>query len=84
MSGGIKDCSHYLKLICEYVDSELSEELSGDFMEHIQSCEKCRKMFRSYCMTITLSRKTKVVHTVSTEQMERLCAVICSRMGYKK
>ena len=84
MKAGIKNCNHYLKLLCEYVDSELSEDLHDDFKSHVESCEKCWKMFRTYNITVTLSRKTRDIQTVSTEQVERLCTIISSCMCAKK
>jgi hypothetical protein len=84
MKDRVKNCSHYLKLLDEYVDSELSEELHGDFKSHIESCEKCWKIFRTYNITVTLSKKTRDIHTISTEQVERLCSIISSRMCLKK
>jgi hypothetical protein len=84
MKAGIKTCNHYMKLLCEYVDSELSEDLHGDFKNHIESCEKCWKTFRTYNITVTLSKKTRDIHTVSAEQIERLCLIISSRICKKK
>ncbi len=84
MKDGIKKCDHYLKLLCEYVDSELSEDLQDEFKKHIESCETCWKMFRTYNITVTLSRKTKVIHTISTEQVERLCTIVSSCLNCKK
>jgi anti-sigma factor RsiW len=84
MTTGMKKCNHYQKLLCEYVDSELSEDLHDDFKSHIESCETCWKMFRTYNITVTLSKKTRDIHVVSTEQVERLCTIISSRMCVKK
>jgi hypothetical protein len=84
MKAGMKKCNHYLKLLGEYVDSELSEDLHSDFKSHIESCETCWKMFRTYNITVTLSKKTRDIQIVSTEQVERLCTIISSRMCLKK
>ncbi len=84
MKDGMKKCDRYLKLLCEYVDSELSEDLHGEFKSHVESCETCWKMFRTYNLTVTLSRKTRDIHTVTSEQVERLCTIISSRMCSKK
>jgi len=77
-------CRDYIKLFDDYVDKELSEEIQQDFKEHIQSCRKCWSLFRTYNLTVTLSRKTRHSCMISTDQIQSLCSILCTKLTQKE
>ncbi len=70
------NCKLCSALFQEFLENSLSEELIVEVQEHIRTCSKCRVSFRTYTVTVTLSRKVDPPCSVSPETLDRLRKVI--------
>jgi hypothetical protein len=83
MKKRLRECGDYIGLLRDYIDSELPEEMQKDFKRHIEECDRCWMMFRTYNLTVTLSKKAGRIRKISKEQHDRLCSLISSRLCSK-
>ncbi|HDP25873.1 MAG TPA: hypothetical protein ENN34_10580 [Deltaproteobacteria bacterium] len=74
------NCMLCSKLFQEYLDNTLSEELIHELNLHMEHCSRCRVFFRTYSLTVTLSRKVEQPCCPSEETMERLTALLCDKL----
>jgi predicted anti-sigma-YlaC factor YlaD len=70
------NCKLCSALFQEFLENSLSEELIVEVQEHIRTCSKCKVSFRTYTVTVTLSRKVDPPCCVSPETLDRLRKVI--------
>lgn len=74
------NCRICSKLLQEYLDNTISEELIDDLRNHLNNCERCRIFFRTYSLTITLSRQVETPCCVSPEKIRHLTSLLCERL----
>ncbi len=76
----IDECRKFVALISAYIDGELDAELSVEFHQHLEQCEKARVLVRTFERTIVLHRSS-APRTVPPELHRRLLAAIeeCKR-----
>ena len=74
------NCKICSALFQEYLDKTLSEELIYELENHLKICEQCNVFFKTYCLTVTLSRKIETPCCVSTEMMQRLTTLLHERL----
>ncbi|MBN2297312.1 MAG: zf-HC2 domain-containing protein [Deltaproteobacteria bacterium] len=77
------NCRICSKLLQEYLENTISEELINDLNRHLQDCERCRIFFKTYSLTITLSRKVETPCCVSPEKIEHLTSLLYERLFSK-
>ena len=78
------NCKICSKLLAEYLDNNISEELMNDLNNHFKECERCRIFFRTYSLTVTLSRKVETPCCVSPEKIQRLTSLLYERLFQNK
>ncbi len=66
------NCKHCTELLQEYLDESLPSELSEKICSHIENCACCRTQFKTYSLTIKLSRDSHVPRQVTHEMQARL------------
>jgi len=52
------NCKEVVKSVHEYLDGELTQEITAQFEKHLQECQPCQKFLQSYRKTIQLLKKT--------------------------
>lgn len=77
------NCKHYLALLNEFVDCTLSPEDQDEIRAHMDSCPRCRVFFKTYSLTITLSRRAESSCCISEDQIDRLRTLLVSRLCKK-
>ena len=85
-------CREFEKLILDYIEKELEGEKRKEFIQHMEKCEKCRKMVEDFNYIIEMSRKIEVpplpadfsIHIPETREVRKLVllpkvafAVVC-------
>ncbi|MCK4524669.1 zf-HC2 domain-containing protein [candidate division WOR-3 bacterium] len=43
----MKECKHFKKLLCDYLDGELSKEQCAEFEKHIDNCTNCDEIINN-------------------------------------
>ncbi len=74
------NCKLCSALFQEYLENTLSEDLINELNNHMNHCERCGIFFRTYSLTVTLSRQVETPSCVSTEKIQRLTALLCERL----
>ena len=72
--------NYYLALLNEFVDCTLPQDLQNDIHAHMDSCPRCKVFFKTYSLTISLSRRAETTCKVTPEQFARLKSVLISRL----
>jgi hypothetical protein len=66
------NCKRYIALLNEFVDCTLPQDILDDIRDHMESCERCKIFYKTYSLTITLSRKAETTCMITPEQIARL------------
>lgn len=74
------NCKRYMAMLEEFVDVSLPSEVLADVQAHMDACEHCRVFFKTYALTITLSRRAEAPCCVTPEQVDRLKTLLISRL----
>lgn len=74
------NCKHYASLLHEFVDHTLPQEILDDINAHLETCERCKVFFKTYSLTITLSRQAESTCCVTPEQIDRLKTLLINRL----
>jgi predicted anti-sigma-YlaC factor YlaD len=77
------NCKICSKLLQEYLEDNISEDLMNELNNHLRECERCGIFFRTYSLTITLSRQTETPCCVSPEKIQRLTSLLYERLFSK-
>jgi predicted anti-sigma-YlaC factor YlaD len=77
------NCKICSALFQEYLENTLSEDLINELNNHLKVCEKCGIFFRTYSLTVTLSRQVEPPCCVSPEKIDRLMALLSERFLLK-
>ncbi len=78
------NCKKCAEMLQEYLEHSLTEEMTRAIDEHIRSCEECRICFRTYSLTVRLSKKVTPSCNIPTEMMDRLREVLIKKMSDKQ
>jgi hypothetical protein len=73
------NCMICSSLFQEYMENTISQDLIDELKSKINECEKCRVCFKTYSLTIVLSRKAEQPCSLSPEMMTRLRAMLIER-----
>ncbi len=76
-------CKRYLALLNEYVECTLPQEVQDDIRAHMETCPRCRVFYRTYSLTISLSRRAESTCCISDDQVDRLRTLLVSRLCKK-
>ena len=74
------NCKRYAALLHEFVDHTLPQEILDDITDHMETCEHCKVFFKTYSLTITLSRRAETPCRVTPEQIDRLKSLLINRL----
>ena len=77
------NCEICSKLLQEYLEDNISEELINELRNHIKECERCRIFFRTYSLTVTLSHQVETPCCVSPEKIKTLTSLLYERLFSK-
>ena len=77
-------CKKYANCICDLLDDNIPDEKRRMMMEHMESCEKCRVFFKTYCLTIKLSKSAGTTHKVSHQLIEKTICRIFEKICVEK
>lgn len=77
------NCKRYLALLNEFVECTLPQEVQDDIRAHMEACPRCRVFYRTYSLTITLSRRAENTCCISEDQVDRLRTLLVSRLCKK-
>jgi len=77
------NCKRYLALLNEFVECTLPQDVQDDIRAHMETCPRCRVFYRTYSLTITLSRRAETTCCISEDQIDRLCCLLTSRLCKK-
>lgn len=66
-------------LFQDYLENTLSQDIIDELDHHFQFCDKCRICFKTYSLTIKLSRKIEQPCCVSPESVDRLRTMLLER-----
>jgi hypothetical protein len=77
------NCKRYLALLHEFVDCTLPQDIQNDIHAHMEACPRCKVFFKTYTMTITLSRKAENTCSISEDQFDRLRDLLASKLCKK-
>lgn len=77
------NCKRYMAMLEEFVDVSLPPEIRADVQAHMDTCEHCKVFFKTYSLTITLSRQAETPCCVTPEQVDRLKSMLISRLRDK-
>jgi len=77
------NCKRYLALLNEFVECTLPQEVQDDIRAHMETCPRCRVFYRTYSLTITLSRRAESACCISEDQVDRLRTLLVSRLCKK-
>lgn len=77
------NCRICSSLFQEYLENTISQDLIDDLKNQISECEKCRVCFKTYSLTIILSKKAEQPCCLSPEMMNRLRAMLLARFFSK-
>jgi hypothetical protein len=72
-------CMICSSLFQDYLDKTLSQDIMDEMNNNFKLCEKCRVCFKTYSLTIRLSRKIEEPCSVSSETVDRLRAMLLER-----
>jgi len=74
------NCRICSKLLQEYLEDSLSEELISDLNAHFKQCPHCAVFFRTYSLTVTLSQRVETPCCVSSEKIKALTSLLHERL----
>ena len=77
------NCKRYVALLHEYVDCTLPQKIQNDINAHMEVCPRCKTFYKTYSLTITLSRKIERTCSISDDQLDCLKALLIKRL-FKK
>jgi len=78
------NCKTCSKLLQEYLENNISEELITELNNHINTCERCGILMRTYSLTVTLSHRVETPCCVSPEKIEQLTSLLYERLFSNK
>jgi len=61
------------------MDGTLSQDLIDELNNHLKQCKKCSVIFKTYSLTITLSKRVEEPCCLSREMTERLRSLLYNR-----
>ncbi len=73
------NCRICSSLFQEYLENTISQDLIDELRSKIEQCEKCRVCFKTYMLTVQLSRKIEKPCCLSSEVMDRLRTMLIER-----
>ncbi len=73
------NCRICSSLFQQYLENTISQDLIDDLKNQNGECEKCRVCFKTYSLTIILSKKAEQPCCLSPEMMNRLRAMLLER-----
>jgi len=65
-------CDELVNYLSDYIDNNLSEELSEAAREHLETCENCRVVLDSTQQMILLYREKGQAQQIPAERQEKL------------
>ncbi|HHO75308.1 MAG TPA: zf-HC2 domain-containing protein [Deltaproteobacteria bacterium] len=74
------NCRICSKLLQEYLEDSISEELISELNEHLKECRSCEIFFRTYSLTVRLSQRIEPPCCVSSDKIERLTSLLNERL----
>lgn len=77
------NCKRYLALLNEFVECTLPQEVQDDIRAHMETCSRCRVFYKTYSLTISLSRRAESTCCISDDQVDRLRTLLVSRLCKK-
>ncbi|MCD6569088.1 MAG: zf-HC2 domain-containing protein [Deltaproteobacteria bacterium] len=78
------NCKKIIALLHDYMDENLPEDLKEEINSHLNECKKCKALFHTYSLTITLTKKVETYCNVTPEMMDRLKVLLHTRLGPNK
>ena len=66
------ECSELKKMISDYLDGELSENLCHDLERHMNECHDCQIVINTFKKTIELSKTLQEDETLPGDVRQRL------------
>jgi hypothetical protein len=73
------NCRICSSLFQEYLENTISQDLIDELKTQIELCDKCRVCFKTYTLTVQLSRKIEQPCCVSPEVIDRLRSMLLER-----
>jgi len=73
-------CSQCIELFDDYIDGLLTRDTIEKIQAHLKECSHCRVIFRTYSLTIRLSRRGETFRTLSAERLRSLKETITSKL----
>ncbi|HOO44986.1 MAG TPA: zf-HC2 domain-containing protein [Deltaproteobacteria bacterium] len=74
------NCRICARLLQEYLEDSLSEELINELNTHLKQCRRCEIFFRTYSLTVTLSQRVETPCCVSSEKIKELTSLLHERL----
>jgi hypothetical protein len=78
------NCRICSSLFQEYLENTISQDLIDELKSKISECEKCRVCFKTYSLTIILSKKAEQPCSLSPEMMNKLRSMLIERFFPKQ
>ncbi|HDD64500.1 MAG TPA: hypothetical protein ENF61_00085 [Firmicutes bacterium] len=50
-------CKEFEKLVLDYIEGELDKKKEEEFVNHMEECENCKKLFKDFKYILEMSRK---------------------------